>query len=192
MASTDCALIAVDVQYDFLPGGSLAVPDSDAILRPLAALASRASLVVTTRDWHPDNHFSFVDEPTYSDASWPPHCVQGTKGARIHPGISKYADFVISKGMGVNPPDAYSAFAGRTLRPIQTLEEILLRFHGNTIIIAGLALDYCVYYTACDANTLPGFQVVVPLDCTRGVDPESTKHAIDRMTALGIHVVSSS
>lgn len=186
MSNDHYALLAVDVQYDFLPGGALGVLDGDQVLHPLALLARGADLIVTSRDWHPDNHFSFSDDPTYEDGSWPPHCIQKTRGARIHPSINKWANFVISKGMNRNPPDAYSAFAGKTLRPVSSLEEILQRSPITTVVVGGLALDYCVKFTALDANAL-GYQTVVPLDATRPVgDPGPTFETLER---AGVNVV---
>lgn len=188
MSYGNYALIMVDCQYDFLPGGPLAVPDGDKVLHPLVLLARGATLCVASRDWHPDNHFSFSDEPTYSDGSWPPHCIQKTRGAKIHPSINKYANFVISKGMNRNPPDDYSAFTGKTLRPVESLEVILSRSPITTVIVGGLALDYCVLYTALDANAL-GYRTVVPLDATRPVDPFSGAQAIEMLKSRNIEVI---
>lgn len=182
------ALIIVDEQYDFLPGGALAVPDGDQVLRPTAQLAQGATVVVTSRDWHPENHFSFSDDPQYVDGSWPPHCIQGTKGAKIHSSVRKYANFTISKGMNRNPPDAYSAFAGKTLRPVETLEEILQRSPVDTNVIVGLALDYCVGHTAFDSNAL-GYRTIVPLDATRGVSPDTSQEMIAKLRHAGVEVV---
>lgn len=182
------ALIAVDVQLDFLPGGALAVPDGDQVLLPLVNLAREASLVVASRDWHPENHFSFAEDPTYTDGSWPVHCVQGTKGARIHRSVAKQADFTISKATDRNPPDAYSAFAGKTLRPVETLEAILARSPIDTVVVGGLALDYCVLYTACDASAL-GYITYVPLDATRGVASDTSAKALITLERAGVHVV---
>lgn len=192
---TKFAQIIVDVQYDFLPGGALGVHDGDAILIPLRNYAAQSKLCIASRDWHPENHFSFSENPRYEDGSWPPHCVQGTRGAKLHPSVRKYADYTISKGMKPNE-EAYSAFAGKTLRPVQTLEEIL-EMHtmhhvdmmfDETILVTGLALDYCVAHTAFDANAI-GYRTIVPLDATRGVDPQTSQVAIDKMRNAGIEVV---
>ena len=169
MTLTNTACICVDVQYDRLTG-PLAVYDGESILRPLTEIARECPLVIASRDWHPADHFTFSEEPEYRDGSWPPHCVQGTKGARLYPSIRKLANFVVSKGMNKNPPDAYSAFVGRTLRPINSLLEILGRSPIETIIVGGLDLDVCVKYTALDANAL-GYQTIVPLNCSRGRFP---------------------
>jgi nicotinamidase/pyrazinamidase len=181
------ALIAVDVQRDFLPGGVLGVPDSDRILIPLVQLTRNASLVVASRDWHPDNHFSFSDEPRYEDGSWPPHCVQKTRGAKIHPSINRYADFIISKGMKYDGPDDYSVFAGKTLRPVETLEEILQRTPIDTVVVGGLAFDYCVRYTALDACAL-GYHTVVPLDATAALSSEGADDTFIAFKRAGVEV----
>lgn len=188
MSYGNYALIIVDCQYDFLPGGALAVPDGDKVLFPIASLAPGANLVVASRDWHPEDHFSFADEPTYSDGSWPVHCVQGTKGARIHTSVRKYAHYTISKGMNRNPPDAYSAFAGKTLRPVSSLEEILQRSPIQTVVVTGLAFDYCVRYTALDAAAL-GYRTVVPGDAIRGVDDHSSEDAMIALERAGVELV---
>lgn len=182
------ALIAVDVQRDFLPGGVLEVPEGDRILIPLVALAQAAELVIASRDWHPDNHFSFSYDPLYEDGSWPPHCIQKSRGAKIHPSINRYADFVISKGVNRNPPDAYSAFAGKTLRPVESLEDILRRSPIETVVVGGLALDYCVRYTALDANAL-GYRTIVPLDASAGLSPEGTQETLEAFNRAGVEVV---
>ena len=183
-------LIAVDVQYDFLPGGPLGIFGGDRILRPLAQLAHQCSLVIASRDWHPADHFTFSEDPQFTDGSWPPHCVQGTKGAQIFPSIRKLANFTISKGTNKNPPDAYSAFVGRTLRPVTTLQEILERSPIETIIVGGLALDYCVKYTALDANAL-GYQTIVPLDCTAPISEEGKDDTLKAFARAGVQVVDS-
>jgi nicotinamidase-related amidase len=110
------ALLAVDVQPDFMPGGSLAVPAGDEVIEPLVAAAACADLVVATRDWHPAEHISFAER----GGPWPPHCIATTPGAAIAPAIDRIADMVVSKGMDPEV-DAYSGFDGTglaaTLRP---------------------------------------------------------------------------
>lgn len=180
-------LIVVDIQRDFLPGGALSAPDGDRVLLPLANLARQADLVIASRDWHPNNHFSFSDDPLYQDGSWPPHCVQKTRGAQLHPSIRKYADYVISKGMNRNE-EAYSAFQGKTLRPVRTLEEILRASPIEIVVVGGLVLDYCVRYTALDASAL-GFKTVVPLDTSVGLTVDGTQAALQSFVRAGIEVV---
>ena len=185
------ALLIVDVQYDFLPGGALGLPNGDSILLPIRNMAHNAlraggrNLIIASRDWHPENHFSFSDDPRYLDQSWPPHCVQGTKGARIHPSVRKYADYVISKGMNRNE-EAYSVFQGKTLRPVRHLEEILDESGVDTVVVCGLALDVCVRYTALDANAL-GYKTIVPLDSTVGLNDDSIQETLDAFLRAGVH-----
>lgn len=161
-------LIAVDVQADFLPGGALAVPDGDSIIKPLIEVADSVDLVVASRDWHPKDHPSFHQ--------WGPHCVQKTPGARIHPQIRKRAKYTISKGTGAS--DAYSAFAGHTLRPVRYLKDILKEEGIEKVIVGGLAFDVCVKWTALDANAiglgpmLGKDSVIVPMNCTRPLEGE--------------------
>lgn len=162
-------LVIVDVQQDFLPGGALPVPNGDAVILPLMQEATRADLVVASRDWHPADHYSF-ENVRVLPGPWPVHCVEGTAGAKIHPKLRKLAKYTISKGMDVDL-DQYSAFAGHTLRPVRTLEEILAQEKIDWVIVGGLALEYCVRYTALDANAL-GYKTVVPLNLTRPLTPE--------------------
>lgn len=175
MSFIKTALIATDVQGDFLPGGSLAVPDGDAVIAPLLAAAGHADLVVATRDWHPPGHASFVEQ----GGPWPVHCVQGTPGAALHPDIDRVAAVVVSKGS--NPwRDAYSAFDGTPLAG-------LLHGAGVTrLVIGGLATDYCVRATAMD-GLREGFEVVVLRDAVRAVDaqPGDGARALEAMEAAG-------
>jgi nicotinamidase-related amidase len=175
------ALLAVDVQHDFLAGGALAVPDADAVLAPLAQLALRHPLVIATRDFHPRDHISFVER----GGPWPAHCVAGTEGARIHSDVDRLARTVISKGMD-RDTEAYSGFDGTPL-------ERLLRSLGVVnLVIAGLATDYCVRATALAAVTA-GFATTVVLDAVRAVDirPDDGAKALAEMAAAGVTLAPS-
>ena len=175
MSTVKTALLATDVQGDFLPGGALAVAGGDAVIAPLLAAAARADLVVATRDWHPPGHVSFAEQ----GGPWPVHCLQGTPGGAIHPEIDRIASVVVSKGS--NPRrDAYSAFDGTPLAGM---------LHGagvTRLVIGGLATDYCVRATALDALR-EGFEVVVLRDAVRAVDvePGDGVRALDAMEAAG-------
>lgn len=172
------ALIAVDVQGDFLPGGSLAVPDGFAVVQPLLDAAADADLVVATRDWHAAGHVSFAAR----GGPWPPHCVAGTAGAALHPRIDVAADVVVSKGTDVDL-DAYSGFDGT---PLATL----LRGAGVTrVVVGGLATDYCVRATVLDALR-EGFAVTVLRDAVRAVDvqPGDGERALEEMRAAGASI----
>jgi nicotinamidase/pyrazinamidase len=160
---TGDALIAVDVQNDFLPGGSLAVPDGDAVVpalnRYLAAFAARALPVYATRDWHPPNHCSFQAQ----GGIWPPHCVAETRGAEFASTLAlPQAAVVISKA-ATPAADAYSGFGGTDLGA---------RLHAGRatrLFIGGLATDYCVLNTVRDALA-EGFEVLLLADAIRAVD----------------------
>jgi nicotinamidase-related amidase len=169
------ALLAVDVQGDFLPGGSLAVPDGDAVVAPLLDAAGRAEMVVATRDWHPPNHVSFAER----GGPWPAHCVAGTPGAELHRDVDRIADVVVSKGTNVDV-EAYSGFDGTPLAG-------MLRAAGITrVLVGGLATDYCVRATAL-AALREGFEVVVLRDAMRAVEvqPGDGVRALEEMHAAG-------
>jgi nicotinamidase/pyrazinamidase len=174
----ETALIATDVQRDFLPGGALGVPDGDAVVAPLLAIVPDAGLVVATRDFHPANHCSFHGR----GGPWPPHCVIGTPGAMLHPAIDAVAHLVVSKGMDPEL-EQYSAF--------DTGLGAMLHAHGvRRLIIGGLATDYCVRYTAIAARQA-GFDVEVVAEASRAVDvePGDGERALDEMRAGGVVVV---
>ncbi|MBE2320480.1 bifunctional nicotinamidase/pyrazinamidase [Solirubrobacter sp. CPCC 204708] len=172
------ALVIVDFQNDFTPGGALAVPDGDRIADRINALATSGDydLVVATRDWHPADHNSFSDQ----GGPWPVHCVAGTQGAQLHPAlVQTNIDVVVDKGQAVDT-DGYSGFEGTDL-------EEILREHGITqVTVVGLATDYCVKNTALDALR-SGFQVTVDSTAVRGVDvePGDSERALAEVRAAG-------
>jgi nicotinamidase/pyrazinamidase len=173
------ALIVVDVQNDFCPGGALAVPDGDAVIEPINRLAGAAPFVVATRDWHPPDHGSFDSQ----GGPWPIHCVAGTSGAALHPRLAReHLDAVIDKGQDRGAP-GYSGFESTDL-------ERLLRDRGvETVHVAGLALDYCVKATALDARRA-GFDVVVHQGATRAVEvePGDGERAVEELRRAGVQV----
>jgi nicotinamidase/pyrazinamidase len=169
------ALIAVDVQADFLPGGALGVPGADAVVPPLRALASHVGVVVATRDFHPPGHCSFIVQ----GGPWPPHCVIGSPGAALHADIDAIAHVIVSKG---NDPalEQYSGFDGTGLGA-------LLRARGvQRVIIGGIATDYCVRATALAACS-EGFATTVVLDAVRAVElhPGDGDRALEDIRAAG-------
>jgi nicotinamidase/pyrazinamidase len=174
------ALIVVDVQNDFCPGGALAVPDGDAVVEGVNRLAAQSEFVVATRDWHPPDHGSFAEQ----GGPWPVHCVAGTPGAELHPGINRDSiDAIVDKGQAVDR-EGYSGFEGTEL-------ERLLREHGvDSVDVAGLALDYCVKATALDARRA-GLAVTVHRGATRAVEvqPGDGERAVDELRAAGVEVV---
>jgi nicotinamidase/pyrazinamidase len=175
------ALVIVDVQNDFCAGGALAVPDGDAVVEPLNGLAERADVVVATRDWHPPDHGSFAEQ----GGPWPPHCVQGTPGAELHPGLDRSRiDEVVDAGYR---PDleGYSGFE-------ETVLEERLRAHDvDSLVIGGLATDYCVRATALDGRRL-GFDVTLVTDAVRGIEaePGDVERALEEMRAAGVELVT--
>lgn len=174
------ALVVVDVQNDFLPGGALGVPDGDAVVPPLraaaAAFAAAGRPVYATRDWHPADHVSFRER----GGPWPRHCVAGTAGAAFATALELPQDAqVISKARDADR-DAYSGFDGTDL-------EARLRAAGvDRLHVGGLATEYCVRATALDARRL-GFQVVVLVNAVRAVDARAGdgERALAEMTAAG-------
>ena len=165
-------LIVVDVQYDFLPGGALAVPDGFAVIAPINALARRFRHVVLTQDWHPPGHASFASShpgkapfetaqlPYGEQILWPDHCVQGTPGAAIHESIDiPHAALVIRKGHN-RAIDSYSGFVEADRKTPTGLAGYLKERGVDRVFCAGLATDFCVGWTAIDAGRA-GFEAYV-------------------------------
>ncbi|MBQ0765450.1 MAG: bifunctional nicotinamidase/pyrazinamidase [Sulfitobacter litoralis] len=192
------AVIVIDVQNDFCPGGALAVSDGDAIIGGINALMQQADAVVLTQDWHPAGHSSFASShagqapfdvtqmPYGPQVLWPDHCIQGCAGAAFHPKLDQTrADMIIRKGY--NPAiDSYSAFFENDQKTPTGLEGYL-RTRGITqLTMVGLALDFCVQFSAVDAAKL-GFDVEVRLDLCRAIDLDgSLAAAQDAMMAAGV------
>jgi nicotinamidase/pyrazinamidase len=174
------ALLVVDMQYDFLPGGSLGVPRGDEVLAPvnrlLALYGERGLPVYASRDWHPADHVSFAAR----GGPWPPHCVAGTPGAAFPEALSMPPQTVVISKAVTADTDAYSAFNGTALA--EQLKERGVR----RVAVCGLATDYCVLNTALDAIEA-GFQTLVLLDAMRAVEvaPGDGARAIGRMVAAG-------
>jgi nicotinamidase/pyrazinamidase len=172
------ALVIVDFQNDFTPGGALAVDHGDEIAGRINALATEGGfdLVIATRDWHPPDHASFAEQ----GGIWPVHCVAGTPGAQLHPALDDdRVDVVIDKGKDRELP-GYSGFEATDL-------EETLRDHGiGELTIVGLATDYCVRATALDALAR-GFSVTVDPEAVRGVDvePGDADRALDELRTAG-------
>ena len=197
------AFLAIDVQNDFCAGGALAVPDGEAVIAPVNRLMGHFAHVVATQDWHPADHASFaanhegaaafstVAMPYGAQTLWPIHCVQGTKGANFHPGLAlDRASAIIRKGFRPQI-DSYSAFFEND-RATPTGLGGLLRERGVTrVVLAGLATDFCVSFSALDARRL-GFEVVVALDACRAIDLDgSLAAARAAWSAAGVAVAES-
>jgi nicotinamidase/pyrazinamidase len=175
-------LIVVDVQNDFCEGGALAVPDGDAVVEPINRLMEQVPVVVATRDWHPPDHHSFQE----FGGPWPPHCVQGTRGAELHRGLhADRIDAIVDAGF---EPDleGYSGFEETDL-------EQQLRDRGvDRVHVAGLALDYCVRATALDARE-KGFDVVLHVDATRAIEaePGDAERTLEELRQAGVQITST-
>ncbi len=175
------ALIVVDMQRDFMPGGALPVPEGDKIVPRLnqyiRLFFERGLPVFFTRDWHPPDHISFKDQ----GGVWPPHCVQDTEGAKFHPDLYIPPDnrFIISKGTS-RDFDAYSGFQG-------TMLDQLLKERGiRRVFVGGVATDYCVKNTVLGAINL-GYEAFLLLDGIKGVDVKQgdSERAIEDMLGAG-------
>jgi nicotinamidase/pyrazinamidase len=175
------ALVIVDFQNDFTPGGALAVPEGDAIADRINALAASGEydLIVATRDWHPPDHGSFAAQ----GGPWPVHCVAGTPGAELHPALdAARVDVIVDKGQDPGT-EGYSGFEGTGLAT-------LLRERGvDQVTIVGLATDYCVKNTALDALR-QGFSVIVDSTAVRGVEvePGDSERALKEVRTAGASV----
>jgi nicotinamidase/pyrazinamidase len=178
----DDALVVVDVQHDFLPGGALAVADGERIFDPINSLIPRFARVYATRDWHPANHSSFAA----GGGPWPVHCVADTHGAAFDERFDRRGvDVVIDKGTAAET-DGYSGFAATSL------EQDLNENGVKRVFVAGLATDYCVKATALDAQAA-GFEVVVLSDAAAAVNVEhdDEKRALQELRDAGVAVTTS-
>lgn len=177
------ALLAVDVQRDFEPGGALAVPDGDEVAPALAAyireFEKRNLPVIASRDWHPENHCSFQAQ----GGPWPPHCVADTPGAELDPALELPADAkIIDKARSVEQ-DAYSAFEGTELHSWLGGKGV------QRLFIGGLATEYCVLNTASDALR-HGYEVVLLEDAIRAIDSAAGEKAIEDLRSRGARIRS--
>jgi nicotinamidase/pyrazinamidase len=198
------ALIVVDVQNCFVPGGSLAVTNGDQIIPLVNALARRFENVILTQDWHTPGHISFasshpgkkpfeaVELPYGTQVLWPDHCVQGTEGAELVKGLSiPNAQLVIRKGFNRNV-DSYSAFIEADKKTRTGLDGYLKTRGVKSVYVCGLATDFCVAWTALDARKL-GFNAAVVEDLCRGIDTQgSLAKAWAEMKTAGVRRIKSS
>ncbi len=196
--NTRSALIVVDVQNDFCPGGALAVPEGDAVVPVINALAARFHNVVLTQDWHPRGHASFASshpgrQPFETMALaygpqvlWPEHCVQGSTGAALHAGLRvDHAQLVIRKGFRPDI-DSYSAFVEADRKTTTGLDGYLKARGITAVYVCGLATDFCVAWTALDARAA-GYAVTVVEDACRGIGMgDSIGAAWRQMAAAGV------
>ncbi len=172
------ALIVVDVQRDFMPGGALPVPNGDVVIVPLNTLISRFRSrklpIVLTRDWHPPDHISFQER----GGPWPPHCIRGTEGAQFHPDLNVPEGAIIVSKATERDKEAYSGFQGTEL-------DSILRERGvRRLFIGGVATEYCVKATVMDALKL-GYEVIAVEEAIKGIDEEGERQAKDSMLDEG-------
>ena len=191
------ALLVIDVQNDFCPGGALAVEAGDEIVGPINAMMDDFDAVILTQDWHPADHSSFASshddkapfemtEMHYGpQVLWPDHCVQGSDGAAFHPELRTDTDLILRKGFR-SAIDSYSAFFENDRTTPTGLKGYLESRGIDRLTLVGLATDFCVHYTAVDAARL-GFDVTVKLGACRAIDMDgSLAAAISAMQEAGV------
>jgi nicotinamidase/pyrazinamidase len=196
------ALILVDIQNDFMPGGPLAVPFGDEIIPLVNELQNSFSLVVATQDWHPQSHKSFASNHPGKKAFetitlhgleqvlWPNHCIQGSVGAQIHPSINiNKVEGIFRKGMDVEI-DSYSAFYDNGYKKSTGLAGYLRERKIKKVYVCGLAADYCVYYTAKD-SLKENFETYIIEDATRAIDPNGFVKAAEKILFSGGQIIKS-
>lgn len=198
------ALIIVDVQNDFIPGGALAVKEGDQVVPIINSLQGKFQTVIATQDFHPANHGSFaanhpgkipgefIELNGLTQILWPVHCVQGSNGAEFHKDLKRENwSAIFQKGM--NPDvDSYSGFFDNARRGDTGLGDFLKEKGIKTVYISGLALDYCVKFTALDAVNL-GFETWLIADASRAVNlkPTDGDSAIEEMESAGVKIITS-
>ncbi len=198
------ALLIVDVQNDFCPGGSLAVHEGDSIIAVINRIMPLFPRIIATQDWHPPDHVSFasahpgrmpldvVDAGGIQQVLWPDHCVQGTRGAELHPRLdARPLGLILRKGMR-RSLDSYSAFFENDRRTGTGLRQYLKGLAVRELFVCGLATDYCVKASVLDAHRL-GLRVTLVTDACRGVDfpRDSVREALDAMRKAGAALVDS-
>jgi nicotinamidase/pyrazinamidase len=196
-------LLVIDVQNDFCPGGALEVPGGDEVIAPIHRVAEHFQHIVLTQDWHPVDHSSFasahpgkrafetVEMPYGPQTLWPPHCVQGSKGAEFHPALDlPQAELILRKGFR-REIDSYSAFFENDRTTATGLAGYLRERGTSRLFLAGLAYDYCVAYSALDARRL-GLTVSVLRDACRAIGlKDSLARAHAEFARAGVEVIES-
>ncbi len=203
MHPTRTALLAIDVQNDFCPGGALAVEHGDQVVAPINALMARFERVVLTQDWHPPDHVSFAaNQPGHAEFEsirlaygeqtlWPVHCVSGSRGAEFHPALeAQRAQMIVRKGFRPHI-DSYSAFFDNDHTTATGLHGYLRAREIEALTLAGLATDYCVAWSALDAVQL-GYATTVVLSACRAIDLDgSLARQHKAMEEAGVRVVET-
>jgi nicotinamidase/pyrazinamidase len=201
------ALLLIDIQNGFCPGGNLPVADGDAVI-PIANRLMQDGgydLIIASQDWHPANHGSFASQHPgkkpfdmgelsgQPQVMWPDHCVQGTSDAEFHPALDvSRIDHIQRKGE--NPAvDSYSAFRDNDKTALTGLSDYVKSKAVTELDVMGLATDYCVRFSALDAvDMLPGVKVRLIADGCRGIDPKGVEEALAAMAAVGVEIIDSS
>ncbi len=196
------ALLLVDIQNDFIPGGALPVPEGDAIIPTVNALMPYFDLVVATQDWHPQNHGSFasnhigknvyevIDLNGLQQILWPDHCVQGSSGADFAPGLNMNPVEAIFR-KGTDPSiDSYSGFFDNGRKKSTALAEYLRGRHIREVYVVGLAAEFCVHFTILDAAE-QGFKTYLIEDGTRALNEADFRKAKENMRAKGVKIIKS-
>ena len=191
------ALLVIDVQNDFCPGGALAVAGGDEIVAPINAIMDTFDTVILTQDWHPAGHYSFasshtgkapfemIDMPYGPQVLWPDHCVQSSAGANFHPDLRTDGDLIIRKGFR-SAIDSYSAFFENDHSTPTGLKGYLETRGITQLTMVGLATDFCVHYSAVDAAQL-GFDVTVLRNLCRAIDMDGSLAVAEQaMRAAGV------
>lgn len=180
-------LVVVDYQNDFLPpDGALAVPGGDELVDRINELIEQFPHSVATRDWHPENHYSFEK----NGGKWPPHCLQNTWGAEFHPELDRdKLDYRLKKGFDPEDRSDYSGFSAET-EDGKGMEEVLGEAGAKRLFVAGLALDYCVRATAI-SGLEEGYEVILLEDCTEPVNEGDGEKAIEEIRSEGGEIARS-
>ena len=183
----ESALILVDIQNDFCPGGALAVSEGDLIVPIVNRMIRQFPLVISTQDWHPATHISFEAQ----GGPWPPHCVQGTAGAELHPDLETDTIAHFFRKASSPDKDDYSEFEGKDEQG-RSLDEVLKDQGVKRIYVVGLATDYCVLETVLDGLKY-GYEVYAVTDAMRAVNvnPDDGEKALYRMVSSGANLVTS-
>ena len=194
------ALIVIDVQNDFCPGGALAVPEGDRIVASINAIMPEFDAVILTQDWHPAGHSSFasshpgkspykmIEMPYGPQVLWPDHCIQGSHGAAFHTDLRTDADLILRKGFR-SAIDSYSAFFENDQTTPTGLEGYLRNRQITRLTMVGLATDFCVHYSAVDAARL-GFDVTVRTKSCRAINLDGSLAAAEQaMRTAGVSLV---
>lgn len=204
LVDSKSALLVIDVQNDFCPGGQLAVEEGHKVVPVINRIMGFFGLVAATQDWHSADHLSFaanhsgknvfdtVEVCGIDQVLWPEHCIAGTRGAQFHPDLNSAAfDLILRKGRQ-KELDSYSAFLENDHRTATGLEFYLKGLEVGRLFLCGIATDVCVYYSALDGVAL-GFEVFLIEDGCRGIDtpPGTLKERIDKMITEGVKMIDS-